>query len=106
VFDPEHPMRQVLISAAVAAAAFVGLATTEASARFSPQGIATPTLVEQAACTVRRVRTVRPNGRVVYRTVRRCRPDRSPRVDRCRLKRERVVRPNGSVVYRTVRRCR
>lgn len=98
-------MRQFLISAAVSAAAFLGFAATEASARFSPQRIEAPALVEQAACTVRRVRTVRPNGRVVHRTVRRCTPERR-RVERCRTVRERVVQPNGRVVYRTVRRCR
>jgi hypothetical protein len=92
-------MRQFLIGAA-AAAAFVGFTATEASARFSPQRIEAPALVEQAACTVRRVRTVR-NGRVTYRTVRRCTPEPV-----CRTIRERTVRPNGSVVYRTVRRCR
>jgi hypothetical protein len=50
---------------------------------------------------------VRPNGRVVYRTVRDCgvRPGWG-RVDRCRTVRERVVRPNGRVVYRDIRRCR
>jgi hypothetical protein len=48
---------------------------------------------------------MRPNGRVIYRTVRRCTPDWGWR-DRCRTVRERVVRPNGSIVYRTVRRCR
>jgi hypothetical protein len=50
-----------------------GFAATEASARFSPQRIEAPGLVEQAACTLRRERVVRPNGSIVYRTVRRCR---------------------------------
>jgi hypothetical protein len=50
---------------------------------------------------------VRPNGRVVYRTVRNCGvPAWQRRVDRCRTVRERIVRPNGNVVYRTIRRCR
>jgi hypothetical protein len=53
------------------------------------------------------VRTVRPNGRVVYRTVRNCGIGPGPRWrDRCRTVRERVVRPNGRVVYREIRRCR
>jgi len=67
-------------------------------------------MIEEAACVTRRVRTVRPNGRVVYRTVRRCgvpaygRPYRGYRGG-CRMIRERIVRPNGSVVYRQTRRC-
>jgi len=93
-------MRQFLIGAAAAAAAFAGLASGEANARFSPQTIEVPSYAEYASCTVRRVRTVRPNGRVTYRTVRRCTP-----APRCRTVRERVVRPNGRVIYRTVRRC-
>ena len=97
-------MRKFLIGAA-AAAALGGFAATDASARFSPQRIEAPGLVEQAACTLRRERVVRPNERVIYRTVRRCTPDWGWR-DRCRTVRERVVRPNGSIVYRTVRRCR
>jgi hypothetical protein len=64
-------MRQFLIGAA-AVAAIASFTPTEAGARFSPAAIEVPALVEYAACTVRRVRTVRPNGRVIYRTVRRC----------------------------------
>jgi len=94
-------VRQFLIGAAAATAAFAGFAGTEASARFSPVAVEVPALVEYAACTVRRVRTVRPNGRVTYRTVRRC-----TAAPRCRTIRERVVRPNGRVIYRTIRRCR
>jgi len=55
-------MRQFLIGAAAATAAFAGFAGTEASARFSPVAVEVPALVEYAACTVRRVRTVRPNA--------------------------------------------
>jgi hypothetical protein len=99
-------MRHLLMGAIVGAAAFAGLSMNEASARFSPQGIDAPVLVEEAQCVTRRVRTVRPNGRVIYRTVRRCGPRFDRRVDRCRTIRERVVRPNGRVVYRTIRRCR
>jgi hypothetical protein len=62
--------------------------------------------VDDVACVTQRVRTVRPNGRVVYRTERRCgvRPARFG--DHCRMVRERVYRPNGTVVVRNVRRCR
>jgi hypothetical protein len=52
---------------------------------------------------VRRERIVRPNGRVVVRTVRDCRPRR---VERCRVERQRILRPNGRVIVRTVRTCR
>ena len=80
----------------------------------APQGIQLPSLVEQAGCVVRRERVVRPGGRVVYRTVRRCGVgwDRGyrhgPRYGYgapCRIVRERIVRPNGRVVVREVRRC-
>lgn len=98
-------MRAFLISAAAAATLTLGFSTTEAEARFFDPGINAPGLVESAACTVRRVRTVRPNGRVVVRTVRNCGPGMRPR-DRCRVVRERIKRPNGNVVVRTVRRCR
>jgi hypothetical protein len=82
-------------------------AAPQAQARFNGAAqVEAPTLVEQAACVTRRVRTVRPNGRVVYRTERRCgvRPVRHMR--NCRVIHERVVRPNGRVVYRDIRRCR
>ena len=91
------------VMGARAAAALAGLSTQEAGARFLPQQIETPSLVEDAQCVVRRIRTVRPNGRVIYRTVRRCGPRFGPR---CRTIRERVVRPNGRVIHRTIRRCR
>jgi hypothetical protein len=99
-------MKRLFMGAIVAVAAFAGLSTGEADARFSPQGIDTPTLIEDAQCVVRRIRTVRPNGRVVFRTVRRCGPRVGRGVRRCRVERQRVVRPNGRVVFRTVRRCR
>ena len=95
-------MRQFLIAAALVTATFAGFKSTEANARFSPQAIEAPALVEAAACTVRRVRTVRPNGRVVVRSVRPCGPGIG---NRCRVVRERVVRPNGRVIVRSVRRC-
>jgi hypothetical protein len=100
---------RALIIPAVAVVFGAGLfgAAPEAQARFSPQKIETPSLVDNVACVTRRVRTVRPSGRVVYRTVRRCGvPAWQARRERCRVVRERVYRPNGSVVVRSVRRCR
>jgi hypothetical protein len=97
-------MRAILTTAFVAATAIGGFFATEAQARFYTPHLTAPSLVEEAACVTRRERVVRPNGRVVYRTVRRC--GVPPAMRGCRTIRERVVRPNGSVVYRTVRRCR
>lgn len=101
-------MRALILPAiAVVIGAGFFSSTQEAQARFSPQNIEAPSLVEDVACVTRRVRTVRPNGRVVYRTVRRCGvPAWQARRDRCRIVRERVYRPNGTVVVRNVRRCR
>ena len=97
-------MRAIVLPAIalVLGAGFFG-GPQEAQARFSPEQIQAPSLVDNVQCVTRRIRTVRPNGRVVYRTVRNCavRP-----VERCRTIRERVVRRNGDVVYRTIRRCR
>lgn len=102
-------MRAIILPA-FALALGVGFfgAPQEAQARFSPERIQAPSLVDNVACVTRRIRTVRPNGRVVYRTVRRCGVPawQQRRVDRCRTIRERIVRPNGNVVYRTIRRCR
>lgn len=79
----------------------------EAQARFNAAQLQTPSLVENAQCVQRRIRTVRPNGRVIYRTVTDCGVRARPRYrDRCRTIRERVVRPGGRVVYREIRRCR
>jgi hypothetical protein len=89
---------KAIIVGAAAALGFLVLSPDQASARFSPHHIAAPSLVQDVACRIRQVRTVRPNGRVVYRTVRTCTPE-------CRTVRERIVRPNGTIVYRTVRRC-
>ncbi len=94
-------MRLLLTASALMALGAVS--APEAQARFHAPQLAAPSLVEPAACTVRRVRTIRPNGRVVYRTVRRCTVDP---VERCRVTRERVFRQDGSVVIRSVRRCR
>jgi hypothetical protein len=102
-------MRAIILPAfALALGAGFFAAPQEAHARFSPEQIQASSLVEDVACVTRRIRTVRPNGRVVYRTVRRCGIPawQQRRVDRCRTVRERVVRPNGNVIYRTVRRCR
>ena len=98
-------MKRFLLSVAAAAAAVVVLSTPEASARFYDRGLQGPTLVEEAACRVRRVRVVRPNGRVIRKVVRRCGPGIGRSVERCRVVRKRIVRPNGRVVVRSVRRC-
>jgi len=101
-------MRAFIIPAiaVVFGAGFLASAS-DAQARFSPQRIEAPSLVDTIACTTRHVRTVRSNGRVVYRTVRRCGvPAWQLRDRRCRVVQERVYRPNGSVVVRNVRRCR
>lgn len=101
-------MRAFIIPAiaVVLGAGFLSFAP-DAQARFSPQRIEAPSLVDSVACVNRRVRTVRPNGRVVYRTVRRCGvPAWQIRDRRCRIVQERVYRANGSVVVRNVRRCR
>ncbi|NBJ10460.1 hypothetical protein [Microvirga arsenatis] len=101
-------MRAIILPAfALALGTGILAAPQEAHARFSPERIQAPSLVEDVACVTRHVRTVRPNGRVVYRTVRRCGvPAWQRRVERCRIERVRVVRPFGGVTYRTVRRCR
>lgn len=86
-------------------AGFLAAPQAQAQARFNGLQVQAPSLVEDAACVVRRERVVRPNGRVIYRTVRRCGVGPGPRMGGCRVTRERVVRPNGRVIYRTVRRC-
>jgi hypothetical protein len=101
-------MRAIILPAfALALGAGFLAAPQEAQARFGAEQLQAPTLVDNVQCVTRRIRTVSPNGRVVYRTVRDCgmRPGWG-RVDRCRTVRERVVRPNGRVVYRDIRRCR
>lgn len=92
-------MRTLLVASLAAAAALGSLSATGAQARFYTPQLEAPSLVEEAACTVRRVRTVRPNGRVVYRTVQRC------TAPVCRTVRQVVRRPGGQVIYQTVRRC-
>jgi hypothetical protein len=94
--------RKTLKRIALGAAALFGVffvVPDQASARFSPHAVAAPSLTENVACTTRRVRTVRPNGRVVFRDVRTCTPE-------CRMVRERTRLPNGNVIIRNVRRCR
>jgi hypothetical protein len=63
-------------------------------------------MAETVACRMVRSRVVRPNGRVTYKTERRCRPSFGRSYPRCKHIRTRTVRPNGTVVYRNVRRCR
>jgi hypothetical protein len=65
-------MRAILPIAFVAASAIGAFFAPAAQARFYMPQLTAPTLVEEAACAMRRVRTVQPNGRVVYRNVRRC----------------------------------
>jgi hypothetical protein len=97
-------MLRSLVCVITAVTALVGLGTLSVTAApFSPTPLDAPALVERAACTVKRVRTVRPNGRVIYRSVRRCGPRIGPR---CRVERQRIVRPNGRVIHKSVRRCR
>ena len=62
-------MKSVLFSAA-ALVGFITLAPGTAEARFPVSSVAAPSLVDDVACSVRRVKTVRPGGRVVVRTVR------------------------------------
>ena len=96
-------MRNMLFGTGAVALAAMGFSATEANARFAPQAIEVPALVEPAQCVMRRERVERPNGAVVYRTMRRCGP--GPRAGGCKVVRERVERPNGNVVFRTRRVC-
>ena len=95
-------MRSILLPAFAFALGVGFFVAPEAQARFNPTQIKSPLSIENVACVTRRVRTVRPNGRVIYRTVRECgvRP-----TGHCRWVQERVYRPNGSVVVRNVQRC-
>ena len=96
-------MRAVILPAFAFALAIGFFSSPEAQARFNPGQLEAPSLIEDVACVTRRVRTIQPNGRVVYRTVRRCGVNAGPR---CRWVRERVRLPNGRVVVRDVQRCR
>jgi hypothetical protein len=101
-------MMRVFLLPAFAVALGAGFfAAPEAQAHFNASQLQAPSLVEDVACVTERIRTIRPNGRVVYRTVRRCGvPGWSRRVERCRTVQERIYRPNGNVVVRNIRRCR
>jgi len=92
-------------TALIVAALFGGLLTAPQAAHALPggAGLAAPSLIEDVQCRTVRERIVRPSGRVVYRTVRRCAP---PHWRACRTVRERVITPGGRVIYRNVRRCR
>jgi hypothetical protein len=97
-------MKRFLIAAALVTTGALLPGTDAKAAGFRDPGLAgTLGLVEQAQCRVRRERVVRPNGAVVYRTVRDC--GRPSRGGDCRVVRERVERPNGAVVFRTRRVC-
>ncbi len=100
-------MRAFLLPAFAVALGAGFFAAPQAQARFNASHLEAPSLVDNVACVTERVRTVRPNGNVVYRTVRRCGvPARGyGRMERCRTVQERVYRPNGNVVVRNVRRC-
>lgn len=100
-------MKTRLAFATILAAAVTAFAAPrEAAAITAAPALNGPVLVEEAACRMVRSRVVRPNGRVVYRTTRRCTPDWRPRARDCRIVYKRVVRPNGAVVRERVRRCR
>lgn len=100
-------MRAFLLPAFAVALGAGFFAAPEAQARFNASNLEAPSLVDEVACVTERVRTVRPNGRVIYRTVRRCGvPAWHHGMERCRTVQERVYRPNGNVVVRNIRRCR
>jgi hypothetical protein len=92
-------LKRIALGVAAVLGAYFAMAPEPASARFAPQAVGMPTLTETVACTTRRVRTVRPNGTVVFRDVRTCTPE-------CRVVRERTRLPNGNVIVRNIRRCR
>ena len=59
-------MRAIILPAfALALGAGLFAAPQEAHARFSPEQILAPSLVDDVASVTRRVRSVRPNGNVV-----------------------------------------
>jgi hypothetical protein len=99
-------MRAILLPAFALALGVGFFSAPDAQARFNAAQLEAPSLVEDVQCITRRIRTVRPNGRVVYRTVRDCGVRPGWRRNNCRMVRERVYRPNGTVVVREVRRCR
>jgi|SRR5690348_465419 len=68
-------MRFYLALAIMTCALAFSQATTAMALPLTDSSLKAPSLVEQAACRTIRSRVVRPNGRVVFRTVRRCTPD-------------------------------
>ena len=96
-------MKKILFGA-VAAAALLSVYAAGAQALPIDATLKEGSLVESAACTVRRVRTVRPNGTVVVRRVRKCGPRMGMGMG-CRMVTQRVKRPNGTVIVRRMRRC-
>jgi hypothetical protein len=92
-------LKRIALGVAAVLGGLFAMTPEPASARFSPQAVTAPSLTETVACTIRRVRTVRPYGAVVFRDVRTCTPE-------CRTVRERTRLPNGNIVIRNVRRCR
>lgn len=100
-------MNRILVAAAFAG--FLALPSGAGALPFARADLGLGQVAEPVACVTRQVRTVRPNGRVVVRTVRECGRGMGmgrPMMERCRVVRERVERPNGTVVIRNVRRCR
>jgi hypothetical protein len=91
------------------AAALFGLALAappQAQAMVAHPGVSAPSAIDAVACRTVRERVVRPDGRVIYRTSRKCGPWHRPHWGRhCRVERQRVIRPSGAVVYKTIRRC-
>jgi hypothetical protein len=92
-------LKRIAMGAVALFGALFVMSPDQGSARFSTHSVAAPSLTENVACTTRRVRTVRPNGTVVFRDVRTCTPE-------CRTSRERTRLPNGNVIVGNVRRCR
>ena len=95
-------MRPFIMPAFALALGLGFFSAPEAQARFNPAQLQAPSAIENVACVTRRVRTVRPNGRIVYRTVRTCGVNARPR---CRWVQERFRAPNGRWVVRNVQRC-
>jgi len=93
-------MKKTILGALAALLAFTAMPLPDAQAQSVRVVIGDRDRDRDRDCTVRRVRTVK-NGRVTYRTVRRCEPDREV----CTVRKQRVF-SNGRYITRTVRRCR
>jgi hypothetical protein len=91
------------------AATLFGLALAvppQAQAMVANSGVTAPSAIDAVACRTVRERVVRPGGRVIYKTSRRCGPWHRHHWRRhCRVERQRVIRPSGAVVYKRIRRC-